>query len=134
MKIIEELRESKEQLEAIEKLLETSEFLRLFEGGRIGFNGNIPKIILKISHDYLEFIKTIKEVKKISKNLRYNHNFYSCNVMIFTWEDDLIKLWFECYPDEIPSELMPSSDCKVVKTEKTVEENYTIVCEVNNPV
>lgn len=134
MKLIDQLTESKEQFKSLDNLIETSEYLRDFKNSRIGFDGNIPKIILEVMYDYPEFVKIIKEVKKISKDLKFNHNFFSCGVMIFTWESDLIKLWFQCNPEEIPSELMPSSSCEVIKIERTIEESYQIVCDVSNPV
>lgn len=131
MKIIEELRESREQFRALEELLETSEFLREFPNSRITYDLHTPKFILSVAHDYAELVETMKQVKKIAKDLKFDMNWFSSGVMLFSWKSELVHIWFRCYPDQIPEELMPSSTCKVVKTMRPVTEEYQIVCEVS---
>ena len=71
--------------------------------------------------------KTLK--KGISESLAYEHDFYSCGRMIFTWDMGFMKIWFECEPDLIPSELLPSDKCRIKEYTTEAEKRYTIVCD-----
>lgn len=86
--------------------------------------------ILIETNDYGKHLRALKMLRKeTGQPMPLGMHWYSCGLMLFKWESDHFTLRFECDPEDIPPELMPTDGC-TVKKETTTNVSYAIVCPV----
>lgn len=93
------------------------------------------QLLIRVRDDYdllLTTLKTIRKGKK--KELKIRTNWFSCGVMLWSWEIEQLDVWFECSPDAIPIELMPSDTCRVEEHIEEPKKTYSIVCDIKGGV
>lgn len=82
------------------------------------------------SYDYDKTKQIIKYMRRSTGHqFKFKHSFY-CDSMIFVWESGFFQIWFNCDPENVPAELMPSKDCTVEKQIRPEQVDYRIVCKV----
>jgi hypothetical protein len=108
--------------------LENSHFAKTTEA-ECYFNSLSTNVRFEFT-DYEKFKEALAlRRKEVDEPIKCVQNFYSCGRMHFIFHSKYIDLWYDCYIDDIPKELLPSQTCKVEKFTAT-EDDYRIVCEV----
>lgn len=101
---------------------------------------NMPKVssfvgvgqrqLIVRTYSYPQLLDMLKLANKILPGkMEFDMNWFSAPHMIFAWGQEWLKIWFDCEPEQIPPQLMPSETCKV-EVEERIEKDYRLVCEV----
>lgn len=134
MSIKENIARAKEKIENVSTFYEGNEYLQSLVNSEDLYHmfsewgGNI---LISIKENYPLWVETLREVRKFSGKLGALSNWYSTGKMLFKYENALIEVRFQCDPDKVPEELLPSKTCRVEKHTIPESEEYSIICEIS---
>jgi hypothetical protein len=131
-KLVITLHEQEEATRALRNVVELSEALVNIEEWKLGhISYNIyDDCVLITTKTYPQTLRALKVLRQeTGQPMKLGMHWYSCGVMLFKWVSDHFTVRFECPPDAIPPELMPSEGCEVEESIQT-QKTYSIVCPV----